>query len=340
MKIKSLNVEELSREMKRQRTIVIQEIADKNSRQWLFRGEQLKQLRKQNIKTASFPEGAEVFLVCEDSDVCQKYAADIADRGWTVRYLAGGHLAWSQFYHPVVVGFDEKVKIWQIHRLARGCLSYMIEAGEAALIVDPCYHIDYYLGLAHRERTDIQCVVDLHVHRDHVSGGARLAAKTNSPYYIPSHEQLKADSRPLEKQSSLPLKNTQIDIVPFPPINPHEELSVGLWINEKFLLTGDQPLRDDVFRESLTGNSHLRHASDSVIVLPAHTQRLDRINEHGLVAMTLGQVRGTHPEETGEQSIVTTRSSAPEPKIYEINLMQKEITLDRATELELGLKEE
>lgn len=337
MKIKSLNVEELSREMKRGRTIVIQEVTDKNPHQWLFQGERLKELRMHNLQTASFPEGAEVFLVCEDREACEQYAADIADREWTVRYLAGGHLAWSQYYHPVVVGFHEQMKVWQIHRLARGCLSYMIDAGGEALIVDPCYHIDYYLGLAHREQTDIHCVVDLHIHRDHVSGGPRLAAKTNSPYYIPSHEQLKADSRPLEEKSSLLLKNAQIDIVAFPSINKHEEQSVGLWINEQFLLTGDQPLRDDQFRESLTDHPHLKRASDSVIVLPAHTQRLGRLNEHGLIATTLGQMRSTGPDETGEQPISTTHSTAPEAEIYEINLMQKEITLDRATELELGL---
>lgn len=340
MTIKSLNVEELSREMKRNKTIAIQEVTDKNPRQWLFQGERLTGLREQSFKEASFPDHAEVFLVCEDSDLCQQVAADIANKGWTVRYLAGGHLAWSQFYHPVVVGLDEQVKVWQIHRLSRGCLSYMIVSGEKAMIVDPCYHIDFYLGLAHAEKTDIACVVDTKIHRDHLSGAARLAAKTGSPYYVPSHEKLQADCQPLEEQSNLSLGDARVDVIVLPELNRQDEQSVGLFINEKFFLSGDRPLQSDLFRQSLEGNPSLRAASDTVIVLPAHAIDLASVNEHGIVAALLGELKSAHSAapETGKP-IFVSEPLAFQQEIYDINLSQKKINLDKATELELGLPE-
>lgn len=340
MKIKSLNVEELSREMKRNKTIAIQEVTERNPRQWLFQGERLTRLHEQNPREASFPDNADVCLVCEDSDLCQQLAGEIADNGWTVRYLAGGHLAWSQFYHPVVVGFDEQVKVWQIHRLSRGCLSYMIASGESAMIVDPCYHIDYYLGLAHAEKTDITCVVDTQIHRDHVSGAARLAAKTGSPYYVPSHEKLQADSRPLEEQSRLTLGDARIEVMVLPELSTQEEQSVGLLINEQFFLSGDHPLQNQSFRKRIEGNPSLRRASDSAIVLPAHVKDLALLNEHGIVAALLGELKNARNAipETGKPIFVSD-SRAFQEEIYDINLSQKKIDLDKATELELGLPE-
>ena len=337
MHIKSLNVEELSREMKRNKLLVIQEVSEKKARQWLFQGERLTQLRN-NPQADLFPEGADIFLVCDDDGACQQYAAKVAERGFNVRYLAGGHLAWNQYYHPVLVGFDEQVKVWQIHRLANGYLSYMIAAGEKTLIVDPSYHIDYYLGFAHSKQTDIRCVVDTQVHRDHVSGGARLAAKTSSPYYIPSHDHLQAESEPLEQQHALSLGEAHIEVVVFSQDSDDATQKVGLLVNNQFLLTGDLPLRDSEFSRFITDHPTLKQASDATVVLPAHRRVRAVVNEHGIVATTLGELKKERRlnSATG-RSITVQEQQVNEQEIYNINLTQKKIDLDKANELELGI---
>ena len=181
MTIESLSVEELSREMKRNKMIAIQEVTHHRPRQWLFQGERLTQLREQSPANADFPDGAEIFLVLPRQRyvpaVCGKDSEQRVDSplfGWRASGM-----------EPILPSsscrLDEQVKVWQIHRLSRGCLSYMVTSGDEAMIVDPSYHIDYYLGLAHAESVDISCVVDTTLHRDHVSGAARLAAKTGSP---------------------------------------------------------------------------------------------------------------------------------------------------------------
>lgn len=335
MKIKSLNVEELSREMKRNKSIAIQELSETNPRLWVFRGERLIQLREQDPENAGLPENSDVYLVCEDNDMCQQHAEKLAANGRTVYYLAGGRLAWNQFFHTVIVGFDEQIKVWQIHRLAKGFLSYMIASGEQALIVDPSYHIDYYLGLAHREQTDIQCVVDTQIHRDHVSGGARLAAKTGSPYYVPSHKELKADSEPLEKQSDLSVGDARIEVIHFTPLSASDHTAIGLLINNRFLLSGGIPLRGQTFQTNVDNNQSLERSSRATMVLPSHARTLASVNEHGLVATTLGAL--TETGRTRATPITVAKPPVTGEDIYTINLTQEKIDLAQANELELGI---
>lgn len=330
MEIKSLNVEELSREMQDNKKIVVQEVRRPHARRWLFSGERLMDVREADTDDKDLPDDGEVFLVCEDNPDCHQVAEKLTERGLEIYYLNGGHLAWSQFYHPVVVGFDERVKVWQIHRLSKGCLSYMLISDGQAMIVDPSYHIDYYLGLAHREQVEITSVVDTQIHRDHVSGAARLAAKTNSRYYAPQHDQLQADYVPLD--SPLSFADTQVSILAFRQQRSQEEgESVGLWVNERFLLTGDQPI---------TSLSELQQVSAETFVLPAHASLVSRVNQHGIVSVTFGELQQEQPTASRQrQGISTMEPQALEQEIYEINLSQEQINLDKATELELGRPE-
>lgn len=343
MKVKSLNVEELTREMERDKTIVIQEVLQSQAsraRQWVFRGERLTELREQEPEHAHFLRNADIFLVCEDDSTCQQYAQKIAEPGRNVRYLAGGHLAWNQFYHPVVVGFDEQVKVWQIHRLAKGYLSYMITSGEEALIVDPSYHIDYYLGLAHAQHADIQCVVDTQIHRDHVSGGARLAAKTGSPYYVVPHEKLHAEHQTLTENTDLSFGNVRIDVMTFTKVNGQAKKSLAFLINEKYLLSGNLPLQEKEAQINIRQHPSVQQTPDTVLILPSHAAHLGAINQHGIVGTTLGEL-GNISEGSSHngQTISVTEPRAVQEKIFEINLTQKRITLDQANELEMGLSE-
>ncbi|WP_054948695.1 MBL fold metallo-hydrolase [Numidum massiliense] len=357
MTIESLNVEEFVQQLTRPGELIVQEIGMPRARQWQFKSGRLVSVREQDPQEVEYPQGADVFFVCEDSESCRQYARGIADSGVRTYFLAGGHLAWSQYFYDVVVGFDEQIKVWQIHRLAKGCLSYMVAAGEQALVVDPAYHIDYYLGLAHREKTSIKAVVDTTVHRDHVSGGARLAAKTGSPYYVArsggtvvSPESTAAESeathdvdlkmshadRPasirgniqsLTQQATLPLGLAHIEVIPFPT-----EHAAGLLVNEKFLLSGNEPLRPDMLQ-----HEDKRDVRDTVIVLPAHTETFAYLNAHGMVATTLGDIRDK--QNMQRTPITVSEPKAAEHEIYEINLQQKKIDLAQATQLELGRTE-
>lgn len=336
MAIERLSVDELATGLKEGQFIVVQEVTRNKPRQWVFQGERLMRIEEQDAQGASFPKDAEIVLVGDD-DVCLGYARRLEK--YKVRYLAGGHLAWGQFYHAVDVGFDGQVKVWQIHRLAKGCLSYLAASGQEAVIIDPSYHIDYFLGLAHAQKTDIRSVIDTRIHRDHVSGGGRLADKTGSPYYVPAHENLDAKSHPLEEQDEIVLGEARMKVIPFDKTERDNVTSVGLLLNGRFLFSGDIDLaadKDVLF--NATDREIREQEDDPVLVLPAHARRLGRINEHGIVATTLGELqKGSDAVGERGKAIATTRPEVSEENIFEINLMQQQISLDRANDLELGL---
>src|SRR5215216_7541832 len=67
-----------------------------------------------------------------------------------------------------------------------GCASYLVadeQAGEAVL-VDPAYAIEQYLGEADQFGLRIARVLETHTHADHVSGHGRLALEHDVPISI------------------------------------------------------------------------------------------------------------------------------------------------------------
>src|SRR4051794_22165573 len=61
-----------------------------------------------------------------------------------------------------------------------GCASYLLADRGEAIVVDPRWDVDIYLGLARAAGARITYVVDTHDHADHVSGRGRLARLTGA----------------------------------------------------------------------------------------------------------------------------------------------------------------
>lgn len=332
MAFESINVDDFSEELKGNNTVIVQEADASRPRRWSFDGGRITAIEARSLEEAAFPSNATVVLVCENRDACVPLASSISQTVERVYFLAGGHLAWSHYYHPVLIGFDENVRLWQINRLAKGCLSYVIASEKKAVVVDPSFHIDYYLGFAHQEKTDIAILVDTDIHQDHVSGAPRLAAKTKSPYYAPENRDLQTDYTPLRPQSVISVGQIRMEAVQL-----SNRGRIGLRVNEKYLLTGNEALKDRAFREWLESNPQTNKLANDTVVLPAHAEKLREIDRHGLVATTIGQLRGVHAVREGSESIASfIEPPADEKAIYRINATQEAINLDRATELELG----
>ena len=67
-----------------------------------------------------------------------------------------------------------------------GCASYLIgdeNAGEA-VVIDPGYAVEPYLGEAERRDARIVRTLETHTHADHVSGHGRLALEHGVPVSV------------------------------------------------------------------------------------------------------------------------------------------------------------
>ena len=141
----------------------------------------------------------------------------------------------------------------------------------------------------------------------------------------------------MEEQSTLPLGDTPIDVIVLPNINRQMDLSVGLFYGDRFL-SGDHPIRHEAFRRSVEAHSRMREASEETIVLPAHTEDIALVNEHGIVGVLLGELKkDAHSFPKSGISIDVRKPEAVQDEIVKINLTQEKIDLGTANELEMGI---
>jgi len=76
--------------------------------------------------------------------------------------------AWASTYDTVEGPFSDATVV-QLRRRGKGCLSYVIGAGDRALVIDPSLDVGRYLEVARAHDWQITDVLDTHLHADHLS---------------------------------------------------------------------------------------------------------------------------------------------------------------------------
>jgi glyoxylase-like metal-dependent hydrolase (beta-lactamase superfamily II) len=286
-------------------------------------------------------------------------AEKLEEKGYKVCTLAGGMTEWSQFYHPVTVVASDEMKIIQVNRLAKGCLSYLVISEGKAAVVDPNRHIDEYIKLAEKENVEITHVLDTHCHADHISGGAQLAQKVGATYYISRSEMQGSEIpfEPLEEHDQIQFGDVQVKVLAIPTPG-HTPGSVSFLVNEHYLLSGDTIFVGGLGRPDLGGKARewaqslyetvftkIASLSDDIIVLPTHFADISEINQNGYVGATLGEIRHsneimrTEDRSQFTEQVVAGASGATPPnyeQIVEINRGNIKVNDDQATQLEIG----
>ncbi len=78
------------------------------------------------------------------------------------------------------------MSLFQVNRVGKRCLSYVIVSNGEALVIDPARHIDWYTSLAQAQQARLTRVIDTHLHADHLSGGPALRSRLGHPLPYPS----------------------------------------------------------------------------------------------------------------------------------------------------------
>jgi glyoxylase-like metal-dependent hydrolase (beta-lactamase superfamily II) len=300
----------------------------------------------------------DLVVVCAEGGSSAYVAEILRGRGVPAANLAGGMVAWGLGIaaHPLPAGGD--VRVWQVLRFGRGCLSYVVARREDAVVVDPHRGIDAYRALLQRERLRLRAVFDTHLHADHVSGGPALARDGGVPYRASPRDFEGATVRVEALVNGQPVRIGQLEVLPIVPIGTpgHTPGSTCLLVADALLLTGDTLFVDDVGRPDLGGQAtawardlhrtlHERLAplADSTAVLPAHVSALAAAGPDGTVTGTLGDLRRRNRalrlelEAFVREAERAAGSAPPEyARIREINLGRGTATAAELTELELG----
>ena len=91
------------------------------------------------------PKDKQVVTFCGHGNRSMSTAKILSEKGYNARSIEGGLDGWISVYDvATITDVDSFVKIWQIRRVSKGCMSYMIASpsDKNAVIIDPTCEID------------------------------------------------------------------------------------------------------------------------------------------------------------------------------------------------------
>lgn len=281
---------------------------------------------------ARLPSNSNVLVLCAKGGSSDYVAELLRDRGIGAENIEGGMAAWAA-YHRVarINAASDSFALFQIVRPAKGCLSYVVISGGEALVVDCSRHSDAYRQLVDEQGARIVCVMDTHLHADHVSGAAALSAQTGAAYVLADEDAAGATIAHCAVPRSIRIGSAAIDVLTL-AVPGHTMGSTALLVDKRYLIGGDTLLPDGIGRPDLgnkarewAGYLHesltdvLARLDPALAVLPAHASSYNQFDERGACVRTLGPLLARQPLADRAQFIERTAelsSAAIQPPEY------------------------
>lgn len=236
---------------------------------------------------SQIPKDKDLVIICNRGHTSEVATEYLVEEGFKARKLEGGLKAWNGIYEVVPVNMEQgsKLKVIQVKRVGKGCLSYiLLTSNEKAILVDVTRHIDFFKDYLKKNSLTPIAVVDTHVHADHISGGLELAKYFKSPYLLPNKSKVSFSFDILEDKLPKLIPGIKVEIIPTPG---HTLESVAILFDNSFVIAGDTLFPKSVGRsdlgEDIKKNSRLIYESvrgklfklkNKIIVLPAHSEDL------------------------------------------------------------------
>jgi glyoxylase-like metal-dependent hydrolase (beta-lactamase superfamily II)/rhodanese-related sulfurtransferase len=334
---------------------------DEDYEQWAIPGsmhinvyEALRNGAPDALVDANIPRDRPVVTVCNAGRVSQVAAGLLADRGFDARSLAGGMKAWSLAWNIAEVPtHDPSVRIIQVRRTGKGCLSYIIGSEGEAAVIDASVPADVYLQLARENGWSIRSVLETHVHADHVSRARQLAALAGATLRLPRQDRVTFGFVALGEGDRVPVGKATITALHTPG---HTNESMCFLLNETALITGDTLFTNGVGRPDLHAGDaetarrraaalyksldRVRRLSATLLVLPAHASEPVAFDGHPVVA-TLNDVNAWLDNWLSSESAFVDRVTAqlpPAPPNFAriVSLNEAGELPEDTTELEAG----
>ena len=295
------------------------------------------------------PQNKQIVTVCPRGHRAMIANFALSRFGIESKTLVGGLAQWNQILKPVPI-VTEPVKIIQMQKIGKGCLSYIVESKGKAIVVDPLYPLEKYLEIAKEQGFEISKVIDTHQHADHVSSARELSKKTGAELYLSKYEGYDFPANLIGDGDQIKFGDSTIDIIHTPGHTPG---SLSFLIDQRFVLTGDILFVESIGRpdlrdkaESFTDQLHdslqkLLSLTHNVLVLPAHRGE-DVPSRKGAFYSTIHQASHLPLLDVSKEEFVTKVASnvIPRPmnyqKIIQVNKGALELVSDEVPDMEMG----
>ncbi|HJS65089.1 MAG TPA: rhodanese-like domain-containing protein [Nitrososphaeraceae archaeon] len=324
-------------------------------------------LEKITSSLNSFDKKREIVTICPRGNKAMVAKAILQRYGFTARALAGGLSAWTSAIENPSTEFEiidkngnkKMVKVVQIRRIGKGCLSYFLSFKDESIVIDPAFPVENYTELAKTSESKIIKIFDTHQHADHISAGKSLADKTGAEYYVSdleeySQESMGSNIKKIKQGDIEKIDEIEIKILNTPG---HTNGSLCFLVGSKLLFTGDTLFVDGIGRPDLrdkaveyskllynTLHNKVLTLDENIVVLPAHTQK--SITSKILLSGFLKDIKNNNKDLflLGEKEFVDTIASLtiPTPPSYKdiiaINkyFKAKDMDISKINELEFG----
>jgi len=284
---------------------------------------------QKNVVSEQIPKDKQIVTVCAHGQRSQMAAQMLSKMGYKVKNIKGGMAAWNQVYDvarlpqtnitTTTTHSQEQVAVWQLRRVSKGCMGYVIATENSATVIDSTCDLDNsVLRLAEDNGLKIVNVIDTHMHADHVSGLSTLAKRTGANAYISAEEEyepvidLGIQVNPIKNNQKIPIGNDAYLMAIHTP--GHTEGSMSFILNldndeeqqkHYCLFTGDILFVNAVGRPDLhnkagefatklydTYQSKILEYPDNTVILPAHFDTDSIAVKHNeLISETIGSIK-------------------------------------------------
>jgi glyoxylase-like metal-dependent hydrolase (beta-lactamase superfamily II) len=253
------------------------------------------------------PTDRRVAVICASGSRARQGAETLARHGRASAVVVGGMHAWAETY-DTVAGDLGGATVVQVRRRGKGCLSYVVGAGGACVVIDPSLDTALYRRVAGERGWRVTHVLDTHLHADHLSGARPLAESTGAQLWLNAADPFAFDFVPLVDGAAVALAEGVALTVSAVSVPGHTEGSTMYRLGSAAVFTGDTLFLESVGRPDLADQAeafahrlyrslHERvlPLSDDVLVFPAHFGPGVVVRSGEFVTRTLGELRATLP---------------------------------------------
>jgi glyoxylase-like metal-dependent hydrolase (beta-lactamase superfamily II)/rhodanese-related sulfurtransferase len=253
------------------------------------------------------PRDRHLVVVCAKGSRALQGATVLAEHGLASEVLDGGMGAWASTYDAVTGSFGGATVV-QLRRRGKGCLSYVVGAGERCVVIDPSIDVARYEDVAREHHWRITHVLDTHLHADHLSGARDLVARTGAALLLSPSDPFAFDFEPLTDGRRVELAHEVELTVSAVSVPGHTEGSTMYELGDCAVFTGDTLFLESVgrpdlaeqaedFAHNLYRSLHERvlPLADATMVFPAHYGATVTVRTGEFVARPLGDLRHALP---------------------------------------------
>ncbi len=239
--------------------------------------EQLKSGDKKALDNINIDKNIPVVTVCTGGNASKIAAAVLTDKGFEAYSLKGGMKAWNYAWDTAEITLGA-IKIIQVRRMTKGCLSYILGSGNEAMVIDASLDPNIYQDIAKENGWTITQVSDTHIHADYVSRTNDLAKATHARHLMLESTAVDYKFTPVKNGEELKVGNTRIKVLHTPG---HTWESTSFLIDGMAVFTGDTLFTDGIGRPDLKAD--IEESNKKASALYHSLQILSALNDETLV---------------------------------------------------------